>query len=197
MHIDEASSVRAEERRGSSGSVQRDEHSAIGRSKRRAGIRGIRDNHVCRRSANRAAWAEVELMTGRSRFDDHDFGRLDEGVGSAAFFESQFLAGGTRDDCGDHLIRNPDSDFGEQPFMPNAFDDAEQLVPSAYRAEDRRLVLSALLDGFHLCQAVDFTLRNTVMSSRHSHRTDLALVDPILDGGITYIQKPSRFGELE
>jgi len=110
---------------------------------------------------------------------DHDFGRFHQRIGFDSTFESEVFTGLTCDYRCDDLPTHVELHFGEQSVVSNALDGAQKLISSADGVQNPRLAF--LLCRFHDCQAINFRLRDAMMTARPSHGLNPALVNPLFN----------------
>jgi len=110
---------------------------------------------------------------------DHDFGGFHQRIGFDSTFEAEVFTGLARDDRCDDLPANVELHFGEQSIVSNALNGAQKFISRADCLQDSQLAF--LLCRLHNCQAVNFRLRDAMMTTRPSHGLNPALVNPLFD----------------
>jgi hypothetical protein len=134
---------------------------------------------------------------GRVRFaSDHDLGRFDDSDGVVPAPQFQFLDRIARDDGGQGLIADPEAHLSEQAFASHFLDEPSKPIATAQRDNqawrDRSRPRSARqLVGCH--EPIEFDFGDAMMATLGARRSHAALVDPLLQRGVSDSQ-PRRGG---
>ncbi len=115
--------------------------------------------------------------------NDHNFGGLDEGCGSLSFFKLHFAYGAGRNQRSDQLPSHRESDLSNQAAHTDVDDTADQLIAAA-DALVGHAALAFIVAARAVKQSVNFGLRDPVVASGRLHGSELAVIDPLLDGWV-------------
>src|ERR1700739_779990 len=153
------------------------------------GSSGCRSAAAAMRSV---CWACAESVkatsrtTGRIRrnlrTEHHDLSGFNERGGGLADGKLHFVSGFGVDDGGDDLASDGELDLGEQAVIFQLDDAPGELIASADGSH--HLALCSFRTFGLVKEAVELGLGNTVMAAGCFGGLELALVDPLLDGGV-------------
>src|SRR4029077_18721505 len=140
------------------------------------------------------AWGDrVSPALSYSNTQNHHFGGFDQRGSPPASLETHLLCSIGGDDGSDVLFADRQSDLSEQAAVLDVHNPADQLVAAADSAEiaaPSRDVAALESLGY---EPVDFTFRNAMMTARRFRGADLAVVNPLLQRGITDAQDVCGF----
>src|SRR5271157_1187580 len=128
-----------------------------------------------------------------SNAEDHYFGGFDEGGGAFAGLQAHLLGGIGRDEGGDVLLADGQRDLRQESAELDGDDAADELVAPADFAEIAapRGDIAAL--QFLRDQAVDLRFRDAMVAAGRLGAFDLAVIDPLLQRGITDAENAGGF----
>jgi len=120
---------------------------------------------------------------------NHDLGGLDDGQRRLAAPELELVDGIACDDRREPLVADAQADLREESFHPDLVDYSAQLVPPAEGDDHALWPPGTPRCSGHpaLCgqQTIDLQFRNPMMAAAGANRSDGALIDPLLECGVT------------